>query len=105
MRDAVLLNQRDLERLSLCNMLFHRNYIAFFILLHKKSGKKELVIIQIPSFLNISPTGYSDLQRTLNHLDHPVSIYSMLKTIYLLAIYKRFGLYFHDFSWDNVQHF
>lgn len=29
----------------------------------------------------------------------------MLKTIYLFIIYKYFGLYIHDFYWDNVQHF
>lgn len=61
--------------------------------------------MQIFTFLNISPSGCSDLQRTLNHLDHPMSVYSMLKTIYLFIIYKYFGLYIHDFYWDNVQHF
>lgn len=80
-----MLEQRDLERISLLNALCHMKDKAILIPLHKKRGKKELIIVQIPSFLNTSPIGHSDLQRTIKHLVHPVSIHAMLITILFIG--------------------
>lgn len=105
LRDAVMLKQRDLERISLCNMLSHTNDKAVLIPLQKKRRKKKLFIVRIPSFLNFYPIGHSALQRTINELVHPVSIYAMLITIYLSAIYKCFRWHFHHFFWETVPQF
>lgn len=67
-----------------------------------------MVIAAIPSFLNVSTVRHSDLQRTVNHLVPPVSIYALLITIYLLAVYKCFRLHFlfsFCFSWETVTQF
>lgn len=70
LRDAAILKQRDLQKIILCNILIHANVKT--ILLHKKKGKRELAIVLVPSFLNISPIGYSHFLRSINCLIHPV---------------------------------
>lgn len=49
LRDAVILKQRDLQKIILCNMLVHDNDKT--ILLHKKKGKRELKIVLVLSFI------------------------------------------------------